>query len=667
MVDILVIMSNNDTAIYYQIKALNIRINGIVDRLNNIGITGDVGPTGETGPTGILGETGPTGIIGETGPNGVIFPGLTESQTLELLNYNTIDNNHYIKSIGKGVIFSEYLTDTLTYKGDTGYIFLCDMNNGGCVVEGQRDQGAIISGTSSHSEGILTIAGGTGSHSEGHQTTSFGLYSHVENDGCTGSGESSHAEGYQTIASGKYSHAEGYQSVASGERSHAEGYGSTASGYASHAEGTSTRATAVRAHAEGQSCVASGSNSHAEGLSCMALGTASHARGNNCTANGQYCYVSGSYVRTDPLITNPNNIGAVGLRYTAKSTATYDNSLQSGCGTLQTDGPKVVLFNTGNIVSVGTFTGGSSPDYAEFFEIAQSWLDIPMIKHDRYCYFVTVENGKIIPAPTTKDVIGITSAESGLILDAGYLEWSHKYLRDDYGTFIMIDSYRSALFNFIDTHEILVTPLIEEFIHNHVDDITICDDFKILLNSGSIEWMSDNPKDYVDFLRTLHFYLNQSDDNIIISNYSMMILLQNTSIDKKMRTLSMINDFALIMNLIFETEIDPIILLNKIYVRLMEDRILNTIDELNDLQPIKTKLINPSYDCNIEYIPRCERDEWIEVGCMGKLRVRVADPLCTFGTHCDCINGLAVDGTTFPILKRVSANVIQILFVCKCI
>jgi hypothetical protein len=76
--------------------------------------------------------------------------------------------------------------------------------------------------------------------------------------------------------------------------------------------------------------------------------------------------------------------------------------------------------------------------------------------------------------------------------------------------------------------------------------------------------------------------------------------------------------------------------------------------------------INPSFDPSLEYIPREERDEWSPVGLLGKLMVRTAEAIT--GTHVDAdSNGMAVNGSTYPVLKTVRAygapyGIVQVLF-----
>ena len=49
---------------------------------------------------------------------------------------------------------------------------------------------------------------------------------------------------------------------------------------------------------------------------------------------------------------------------------------------------------------------------------------------------------------------------------------------------------------------------------------------------------------------------------------------------------------------------------------------------------------------------------------MGKLYVR-DDGNCVVGDKCDCLNGIAVPGTAWPVLSRSDTDTIKILFYIK--
>lgn len=209
----------------------------------------------------------------------------------------------------------------------------------------------VASGTSSHSEGALTVASGDASHAEGKKTKSIGEDSHAEGYCTIASGNHSHAEGDSTNASGKSSHAEGCESIASGLGSHAEGgywntdkdncKGGKASGNASHAEGLATIASGKGSHAEGLKTMASGPSAHAEGEENIAGGDCSHVEGylNETTktgahlegrrnkADGNYAHVEGANNVSDGSYSHTEGVGhgyILGIRSGKSESTLYE-------------------------------------------------------------------------------------------------------------------------------------------------------------------------------------------------------------------------------------------------------------------------------------------------------------------------------------------------------
>ena len=91
------------------------------------------------------------------------------------------------------------------------------------------------------------------------------------------------------------------------------------------------------------------------------------------------------------------------------------------------------LITNGNIKARGRVLVSGS-DYAEYFE----WADSNPNGEDRTGYFVALdEAGKIKIANATDNIIGIVSAIPGIIGNSSDIEWSGKYLRDDFGRYLL--------------------------------------------------------------------------------------------------------------------------------------------------------------------------------------------------------------------------------------
>ena len=92
------------------------------------------------------------------------------------------------------------------------------------------------------------------------------------------------------------------------------------------------------------------------------------------------------------------------------------------------------LYGDGNGKCDGAWTGGGA-DYAEYFE----WSDGNLEVEDRRGISVVLDGEKIRPAVDGEDPIGVISGNPSVVGDAAWNKWSGKYLRDDYGTYILED------------------------------------------------------------------------------------------------------------------------------------------------------------------------------------------------------------------------------------
>jgi hypothetical protein len=82
----------------------------------------------------------------------------------------------------------------------------------------------------------------------------------------------------------------------------------------------------------------------------------------------------------------------------------------------------------------GSWTGGGA-DYAEFFE----WEDGNYSLEDRRGFSVVLTGNKIRAALQGEEPIGVISANPSVVGDSAWNKWSEKYLKDDFGSYIMED------------------------------------------------------------------------------------------------------------------------------------------------------------------------------------------------------------------------------------
>lgn len=80
----------------------------------------------------------------------------------------------------------------------------------------------------------------------------------------------------------------------------------------------------------------------------------------------------------------------------------------------------------------GSWTGGGA-DYAEFFE----WADGNPGNEDRRGFSVALVGDKIKKAEPGDDVIGVISGNPSVVGDAAWNKWDGKYLRDEFGSYVL--------------------------------------------------------------------------------------------------------------------------------------------------------------------------------------------------------------------------------------
>jgi hypothetical protein len=90
------------------------------------------------------------------------------------------------------------------------------------------------------------------------------------------------------------------------------------------------------------------------------------------------------------------------------------------------------LRGDGNAFADGTWTGGGA-DYAEYFE----WADSNTDEEDRRGISVVLDGDKIREAIAGEDPIGVISGNPSVVGDAAWNKWNGKYLRDEFGTYIL--------------------------------------------------------------------------------------------------------------------------------------------------------------------------------------------------------------------------------------
>jgi hypothetical protein len=155
--------------------------------------------------------------------------------------------------------------------------------------------------------------------------------------------------------------------------------------------------------------------------------------------NGSYFNSTGAYHE----FTNTANVPALILRTTDGSQT--DTTLSISPSRAANSAYKMLMcysgneadleFNLrgdGNAYADGSWNGGGA-DYAEYFE----WIDGNADEEDRRGISVVLDGNKIRPAVDGEDPIGVISGNPSVVGDTAWNKWNGKYLRDDYGSYVL--------------------------------------------------------------------------------------------------------------------------------------------------------------------------------------------------------------------------------------
>ena len=110
------------------------------------------------------------------------------------------------------------------------------------------------------------------------------------------------------------------------------------------------------------------------------------------------------------------------------------------------------LRGDGNGYCDGSWAGGGA-DYAEYFE----WSDGNSNEEDRRGISVVLDGDKIREAVAGEDPIGVISGNPSVVGDADMDRWKQKYLRDDFGAYVLQEHEKTddEGNTFIQTHRVL--------------------------------------------------------------------------------------------------------------------------------------------------------------------------------------------------------------------
>ena len=163
--------------------------------------------------------------------------------------------------------------------------------------------------------------------------------------------------------------------------------------------------------------------------------------------NGSYNNTSGSYhefnqsAGAQAMIFRSTNssYGATQVQFGVARAATSAYWFLQGISSWgSTNDTEFYIRGDGNAFADGTWSGGGA-DYAEYFE----WSDGNTEAEDRRGISVVLDGDKIREAVADEEPIGVISGNPSVVGDADVDRWKGKYLRDDYGSYVLDeDGYR---------------------------------------------------------------------------------------------------------------------------------------------------------------------------------------------------------------------------------
>ena len=159
------------------------------------------------------------------------------------------------------------------------------------------------------------------------------------------------------------------------------------------------------------------------GVNITAPASRLHVSENSTTLPGMFIDTpSGSYAADVQFLRcgRGNNSGYTFLVCQSAYTGSTDNEF--------------ILRGDGNAFADDSWNGGGA-DYAEYFE----WSDGNTEAEDRRGISVVLDGDKIREAVAGEEPIGVISGNPSVVGDADIEQWKHKYLRDDYGSYLWED------------------------------------------------------------------------------------------------------------------------------------------------------------------------------------------------------------------------------------
>lgn len=403
-----------------------------------------------------------------------------------------------------------------------------------------------------------------------------------------------------------------YNEIKQGKKNYTTGANNThEGGDYNFIEGYSNTSSGSYCHVGGKGNNCSGTYNYVVGEDNVATGRTCHVEGSNNTSSGYYSFISGLYNTEQSgmgsfVTGNGNNCKASNALMSGMNnaiTASYDGIFVSGMNcSAQTNCIQVI----GRANKISTTASPTTNKNGDVFVVGNGTVDAS-----------TVTRSNAFRVTYSGAVYGLSAFNSSGADYAEYFEWldGNPNNQDRVGYFVALVDDKIVLANSGD------------YI------LGVVSGQPCIIGNSDEDWLGRWEHD--EFDRFIKEYLEDTEVEVEVPEDE----------EEKMKLLSQPN------------------------YRLQDDKIYRIDTTVVDYEtPSWRYKENPNYNPDQQYIERKDRKEWSAIGMMGVLAVR-DDGSCSVNGYCKVDNGGTatsaneyIPGQTWRVIKRVSENVIKIIF-----
>jgi hypothetical protein len=252
----------------------------------------------------------------------------------------------------------------------------------------------------------------------------------------------------------------------------------------------------------------------------------------------------------------------------------------------------------GNAWADGSWNAGGA-DFAEYFE----WSDGNPQDEDRRGWSVVLENGKIRKALATEMPFGVISSNPTVVGDAAEFKWADKYLRDDFGSYVM-EEYASV--EWMETK--IIQAATEAIYQKVVKEREVQATETVSEEVCSIQLIDGK---YTKTVKT------ETKEILLFDEFDLYEEGQIVGIHRVPRMVTETYDVEELVTPAQEEQTEDV--RHSYAVDQVPDGLIVPENATQTTQ--QRRKLNPDYIETQEYIARSERPEWDCVGLMGKLRL----------------------------------------------